>query len=336
MKYNILFAILLAVILSVGFYSMDLADILIENSAQQTDVIERNPENSRAIYLSENDNGFNPMSIVKKLREGDINSYNAEWRSVSSALAEALSNYSDEMRFSDYDAHKLFNAWRISRNNYIYIDRFEYTNPAGEKRLFDCIIHPFNYRVVYIRFYSDKQISASPERISRALATLDSYSQDFYTAITEQSYTITERLYEIMDDETNYSEEELEEFPWYPSYCAANNSSELKEVFIRKYNKAKEYIDELFEDSPMYSPLMRFWLYPSFFRYVTINDNGKYAFGTNYFFDEEIPDNIEVASYSSINGMIFQNVNVDNQRIIVIYNIADDTIEGFYAPPRSN
>ncbi len=335
MKHNLFFALLLALILSVGFYSMDLADRLIESSGQQAVSIERNKETSRAIYLSEKDSGFDPMSLIKP-SNGEIGSYNAEWRSVGSSIVEALSYYSDETRFDDQDVHNLFNAWRISRNSYFYIDKMEYRNPAGEKRFIDCIIHPYSYRVVYIRFYSDKPVSATPEQISLGLETLDNYSQNFYMSVNGKSCNLLDDIY--YDQAVGYNDgNEADDamFPWYKVYCPATNYGELREAFCSKYNTMKELISKNYSNTSIDTPLVRFWINPYYIESIRLNENNKTAFCINYLFDEENKDRIEVTSYSSLNGRIFQNVDLGKQTLIVIYNINDDMIEGFYAPPSS-
>lgn len=333
MKHNLFFALLLALILSVGFYSMDLADKLIESTGQQAVTIARNTEDSRAIYLSENDNGFDPMSIIKPLSDGEINSYNAECRSVGSSIVEALSNYSDEMRFSDKSVHKLFNAWRISRNNYIYLDHFTYENPAGETRMVDCIIHPYNYRVVYIRYYTDDPVSATPEKISLGLETLDNYSQSFYSSVSGKSCNLLDDIYYDQSSDPEMTEDER--FPWYKTYCPAKNYGELSDAFCSKYNTMKDIVSRNYSNTSIDTPLVRFWMYPYFIESIRLNENDKTAFCINYLFDERNKDRIEVTSYSSLNGRIFQNVDLGNQTLIVIYNINEDLIEGFYAPPSS-
>ena len=64
MKHTMIFAVLLCMILSLGYFSVDLSDRLIKDPHPENITVERNGQDKDTILLSTAETGFDPMNIL--------------------------------------------------------------------------------------------------------------------------------------------------------------------------------------------------------------------------------------------------------------------------------
>lgn len=344
MKHKIAFVTLLTLIIAVGISGVNIAGYFFSDSSLEEAVIDRDSVKSNAIYISSPDEiSFNPMGIIE-INDASSTEDLGSWtydnvvnaKLVCGTIIESLSGYSEQAEFASPLTNDINNALRLSQNNYFYLDGYKYLNPQGELRYVDCIISPVDYRIIYINFYSSKEYSPNSDDISKGLKNFQKNSEEFYLSINN-----------LYDNKT----------------AALLDSFELRnntvETLPEAYKEAFGYFDSISDG--IQNPVEHFWLrslvlsrvcfYDTSLSSGLDYDENPYlyetpAYGTGYvyeLFDTAVynlgeslfTDSIEYIAYD---GRIYQTIDFHDiyyytNTLVVIYNIEEEIVEGFYAPP---
>ena len=332
MKHTFLFAVLLAVILSLGYYSVNLADLFSDDTDDDAlPDIARSGTAPSVIHITA-DPGFSPMSMIEPsnssispaLIRNDIN--------ICTAMVKVMSRYDDKNLIYKTAGKELIDSWQFSRNGYIYTEGFKYLNTSGEQRFLACIISERTYRIVYIRFYDNDSPDLSQEQINNALDYMDSASMKFYSILCPA-------LEKVFDSEVFVTEEQI---------TPAKNYDMLYNAFLSFFNRFKGAFIYNSPYNEMSSteilPFSEFWL-PSLGMTCVGASSGEdqlnpydyyndiYPESTGYIIDSLMYREIVSTVYSVYKGCIYQDLNIESNHLITIYNIEDGIIEGFYAQP---
>lgn len=309
--HSISFILLLAAIMSIGYYSVDLAKFISDKKNIETASISRTyDDDNNPIYLSETENRFDPMKIIDDTTDDTIDT---SIKQLCSARIAAISKYYPSASFTVPVDNKLVQNLLYSTNGYIYVFGYEYFNEKGEKRLLDCIFDNIEYCIVYIRFYSPDEHEPTPEEISSAMNNLKNYSKDFYDNSEDLLSFVYNNVENIIID---YDENDWQEEP------------------IQDYN---EYYEKIFNIAEPYifhpnNPVINFWFHSLIIDTVYIPDYLQF-FSAGYLVEaiskaSKYPE----SEYSVYKNCIYQKFNISNYNITVIYNINTNQVEGFFAP----
>lgn len=329
MKHNIIFAVLTAVILISGFFTMDIVQYFNKNTPEES-FRSISKRESNAVYLSSEREIINPMSIITP----SDNEISPAYRDVASQIVKAMARNSEITYIAwGTDIQDINNAWQNGGNDFIYIDKWEYVNYGKKsKRLLDCIINTNNFSIVYIRFYSEEKHELSAREINKVLEEISSESAEFYYNVDNILIDITSCVngyYEQIEYEENH-EENNHVNPFLTEF--------IEPDYYNYYNRYTKYIC-VYEDfrkflveSGFTSKSINFWITP-----LVMNEiNGNpYRIGVNtvsYLVNEEfytIPSWFS-PSYSSKDGRIYQTISLDDGKLTVIHSVKEDIIEGFY------
>lgn len=347
MKYKITFILLLTLIVAIGINGIDIAGYFFSDDSLEETVIDRDSVKSNAVYIASPDEiSFNPMEIIENVdpeTQYDVQSYESVvyGKKVCTAMLEALSGYYDKAEYYSPVGKSIEESICMSSNGYFYLDGYKYLNSEGEARLLDCIISTEDYRIIYINFYSDTEYTPEANDISEGLNKFREYSEKFYANIDDSENIIPPAVDEyyisLMDDEPTYV------------YTLSDIYKELYQIF-----KSEAKI------SNQSNPVEYFWIYSIllsniYFRDIATvyYDNSDYveefyeisAYGALYIIDcistifYEIGDSFitDDTEYVAYNGRIYQTIKFNNlyyysDTLIVIYNINENIVEGFYAP----
>lgn len=336
MKHNIIFALLTAVILVSGFFTMDIVQYFNKSTSEESFQSISKGE-SNAVYLSSEREVINPTSIITP-SEQEISPI---YRDVATNIVRAMSRYNNTTYIAWGTDINLYDAWQYGGDNLIYVDKWKYIN-YGKKseRLLDCIINTEDFNILYIRFYSEEKHELSTNEINRGLDIISSESAEFYPYVNDIAQNIEDTLkylrdvheqeydgvynseyihfYDIGQERTAYSD--------YNYYYNNNN-------YISSYNNMKEFVNYYFSDSELY----KFWLSPLDISCIDIIYNdGMYentiiAYPVHYLLDEFMQLSLWFhPSYSSKDGRIYQSMILNTGKLVVIYSVKEDMIEGFY------
>lgn len=350
MKYKIIFTLLLTLIIAVGIKGIDIAGYFFSDNSLEETVISRDSVKSSAVYIASPDEiSFNPMEIIETGDDPD-NYIEPQYPSITSgkhvcaAILEALSSYSRQTQYASAVNYGIYSSLKYSRNDYFYLDKYEYFNPDGELRYLDCIITPTDYRIVYINFYSDKEYDLNADDISKGLKKFQENSGDFYL-----DADLSDNKYAKIIESLFFSGETVESLP-------------------NAYKEAFEFFDSVSGYGNIRNPVEYFWFRSFVINTVPFFDKSFYdpdvyeeydfdqdmyatpAYGTGYIIEiidclsatqdeSEFTDTFTTnAEYVAYNGRIYQTFKLDGiyyytDTVIVIYNIEEEIIEGFYAPP---
>lgn len=343
---------MLTLIVAVGINGIDIAGYFFSDDSLEETVIDRDSVKSNAVYIASPDEiSFNPMEIIKT---GDISTYYAEeyyasvayGKKICSAMLEALSGYYDKAEYSSPISKSIEESISLSDNGYYYLDGYKYLNSQGDIRYLDCILNTGDYRIIYINFYSDAEYTLETNDINDGLNKFREYSEKFYTDLdsTENkipaavheyilsfmdtvsadvytltdSYTLSDRykeLYEIFNSEAQISNQSNPvEYFWIYSVLLSN-------IYFRDYSASyyvdSEYVEEFYEASALGV------------QYIIENvSTVSHEVGDSF-----ITDDTEYVAY---NGRIYQTIKFNDlyyytDTLIVIYNINENIVEGFYA-----
>ncbi|MDE6788106.1 MAG: hypothetical protein K2J47_02130, partial [Ruminococcus sp.] len=333
MKHNIIFIVLTAVILVSGFFAMDILQLFNQSTSDETFRSISKGE-SNAVYLSSERAVIDPMSIISQSEQEIPN----EQRDIATAIVSAMSRYNNTTYIAwGKDTPRLYDEWKYGGNDFIYVDKWKYIN-YGKKseRLLDCIINTKDFSIVYIRFYSEEKHELSSREINRGLEKIGSESSDFYPHMNDIAFIIEDTFNWFRETDINNNEykdfytigTERYEY-YYPNY-------------ISVYNNMKEFVTRYFSDAELY----KFWLSPLDISNTTVFYNTDYpwtdeeyeqayrndgitANPVNYLIEEfmELSSWFH-PSYSLKDGRIYQTIQLNTQKLVVIYSVKEDMIEG--------
>ncbi len=336
MKHNIIFALLTAVILVSGFFTMDIVQYFNKSTSEESFKSISKGE-SNAVYLSSEREIINPMSLITP-SEQEISPIYCD---VATNIVRAMSRYNKTTYIAwGTDIHDLNDAWQYGGDNLIYVDKWKYIN-YGKKseRLLDCIINTVDFNILYIRFYSEEKHELSANEINRGLDVISSESAEFYPNVNGIAQAIEDTLNYLQDvreqesdgmynnEYINFNDIGLQRTE-YSNYNYYNNN-----CYISSYNNMKEFVNYFLYDSELY----KFWLSPLDISYITIIYNdGMYeneiiAYPVHYLIDGFMQLSLWFhPSYSSKDGRIYQSMILNTGKLVVIYSVKEDMIEGFY------
>lgn len=326
MRDNILFAALLVIILTVGFYFVPVGIFLDDENTVAETVIARELNQEQAIYLTA-DKSPSPMDIYDAGRSQPVKGL-TERRCAASALAAAMSRYSDSTVIPAEEGERLVNQWRITGSGLFCVSKWKHKNLKGNTQYMDCVIDPDGLSIHYIRFYTDDEPKLSAYDMNAALDKLDDYSRNFYTDLGEYEYDL-EAIYTPGGNipEDPYLVSDLASYPQLleTEYPALDYYS-LYECFTQRY----DLMVSLITDNGLDSPLTRFWLAPLSMMNVSIGwSSTNTVFSTLNRVMESCPP--MTASYTAQQSRIWQTISlVDEGSVTLIYNIGKDEVEGFF------
>lgn len=346
-KHKIVFIILLALIIFIGINGVNITEHFLDNTSFNESVIARDSVKSNAIYIASPDEiSFDPMETIETGDNStyyDVQSYSSVVydKKVCTAILEALSGYYDKAEYYSPIDKSIEESICLSTNGYFYLDGYRYLNSEGDTRLLDCIISSGNYRIIYINFYSDSEYTTETNDISEGLNKFREYSEKFYSNLeyieNEIPLAVNEYNYSLMDTDPVYV------------YMLSDIYKELYQIF-----KSESEI------SNQSNPVEYFWVYSAllsqiYFRDIgtAYYDNSDYVeefyensvYGVQYIMENiltvfyEIGDSFitDDTEYVAYNGRIYQTIKFNDihyyfNTLIVIYNISENIVEGFYVP----
>lgn len=339
MKHKIAFVMLLSVILLLGYYSVDIAEFFTNTSNLEQTKIPRDTSASGAIYISSGEDiNFDPMSILEISDQHENYAVIDDWRIdyypagvVCENMLIYMSKYCNETEFQKPVSQPISDELKLSLNEYFYLDKYEYYNTKGELRYLDCIISLYEYRIIYLRYYSPHEATPESAVIETALNDFSRYSTAFYDP-EKIWWWIPGDIYDKINSAISDYYLDMVAIDWsYP------NES------VNEYLESRFYIvsDIVSSELRTDSPLVEFWMKTKPFSMINFIDYDgivKYVTGTVYVLDgiSYYDYDVVVPSYYVYNGSIYQSVYLGTNKLITIYNIENGYVEGFYAEPVSS
>lgn len=329
MKGKIAFVLILAVIIAAGIKGVDIAGYFFNDLSLEETIIDRSTVKSNAVYIaSPNEISFNPMELVANKVEGNQVQRDISSEEICELLIQSMSSYYEKAEYSSPLTLDMYYSFKFSGDKYIYLDKFKYLNPENELRYIDCIIDLNDYSIIYINFYSDAKYDLKSDEIDSGIIKLREYSSIFMNNLSSLETTF-EVIYHA-DAEYNAP---------LPIYTI----DELRDQYKARF----ALFDKNYESTNYKSSIEYFWtrsLIPSqvFFYNHVINYSESYE--TTVYSTIKLIEELYYCTYKNeyvaYNGRIYQTINLDGNSnftdtIIVIYNISEDVIEGFYAPPKN-
>lgn len=331
MKHRIYFFLLLALVIAVGYYSIDTAKFISDSSQPGSARLKRNTQDYGAVYISGEDAGFHPMDIVNN---ADITSYydfnnhsgyDFIPKDCAAALIAVMSHYDIAAQMLPGTGKELSNTLTV-KNGFVYTEKFQYTNVRDETRYLDCILTVSEFRIVYIRFYSDKEYDLTQEETNEALEEFDSSTMSLYYFLRQMS----KENHPLMDMHINngdYFDISDRRFIYDACY----------DIFFNTYNYILYLLSNYeFSNYPDKFTVYKFWLPTIFFVGNDFNYNNEtyfYAVAANHILEKIIYSRrLSEPEYTTYQGMIYQSICFDRNELITIYNPAERTIEGFFTP----
>lgn len=339
MKQNALFAILTAIVLAVGFYSMNIVGFFSDDPyADSITSISRSENN--AVYISAIDKKIDPMKLIEPYSYNETPDRNIEARSVATAMIKAMSRYDNRITIEWGIQEQLFNGWQISKNGYIYLDKWQYISLNQTERLLDCIVDMEDYSIVYIRFYNDDDRAPNSSAMYSGLDKLSVEAEEFYPRLNELTSEFqgdpavyNEILYKFTESDKTLQSEDLFKVeacsPW------DHNSMLLK--YIERYNDMKDVVN-----CETNSSTASFWLSPVALEFLIIDHKAfmyhqkitsdTRAMTTRNVLNRFISNEYKWTepSYSASGGRIYQTIPIGDDELTVIYSVKEDLIEGYY------
>ncbi len=344
-KSNLLFALLLASVLVIGTFGIDIADHFLGSDNLEETVIDRS---GNGLYIASPDEiSFNPMEIIRNNNSyvfmEDSNSTVGKY--VCSAILQCLSRGTAGAEYKYPLLESPEKAFKLSSNYYFYLKGYKYINTDGELRYADCIIDQSNYDVIYINFYNGEHYNPGTDKVNKGVDILAEYSKEFYPDFNDGESPI-ESVYNWAFSGLRTEEliaENVEELPekallYYDevsleSFGVGDNPVELfwanSTLFSGIYfnSMLKNDLEVLKANRP-YDGKGYYSIFncQSTVAPVSMLEQAQYEYG-----DELLTENTEYVAYD---GRIYQTINMGyNKNVNIIYNIEEDTIEGFYFPP---
>lgn len=343
MKSKIIFTLLLAVIIIIGVNGVDIAGKFFDDASVESATIDRNSIKSNALYIASPDEiSFNPMEIINSETAIPLVSYlNSEATmnyekavynaNIYATIIKTLSGYCDTNKYKQAVGASLEDSLMKDGDEYIYVDKFEYLNTEDDKRYVSCIITSFDYSIVYLRFYGDNEKNLDSDDIENGLKRFREYSEiyykDFYQE-NEEIDTLYDYSLEYYDENDDFEEKCSSIYSLFDKYTSENKYENPVKYFwvysllISAFDIDIKYYDEYSEENVDYTS--------------NISSTGYLidVLSTSSFNDDTLF--IDQAEYVAYDGCIYQTMHFDISNvyntIIVIYNIENNVIEGFYAP----
>lgn len=327
MKHRIYFFLLLALVIAVGYYSIDTAKLISDSSQPGSARLSRNTQDYGAVYISGEDAGFHPMDIINdenNLPYYDFYRYDFICKGCTAALISVMSHYDTAAQMLPSTGKDLCDSLTVT-NNFIYTEKFQYKNVRDEIRYLDCILNASDFRMIYIRFYSDKENDLTQEETNAALEEFDSSTMSFYYSLRNldpDEQTFMEMLnyndyYDISDKMFLYT-------TCYDIFFQTYNSV----LYSLSYYKSANY--------PDISAIYKFWLPAYFFSRTGFMYNNEIYFSAlaaNHILGKIIYSRrLSEPEYTTYQGRIYQSIFFDRNELITIYNPAERIIEGFFTP----
>lgn len=321
MKHTAAFILILALILSIGYYSVNTTDFFFGSSHLENARLPRNVKDYEAVYISGEEAGFNPMDFIENSLNYNYPNYNtpSHYLDISAALIATTSRYDIRCQLTPDEGNKLISALSF-KNGYIYAEKFQYVNVRNETRFLDCILTASDFRIVYLRFYSSEDnVQLSEETMKSALGEFDSQSKQFYYSLNKFDIEI----YDNLAKDGRYIDQifDISDQTYIYNSCY--------EALLCAYEMIRPYIAD--DDNS----INMFWIPPAYFLFITFNLN------ENYFSTAAVrhicnkimyASNISEPEYTYYQGSLYQSIFFDRSELITIYNARDKYIEGFYAP----
>lgn len=329
MKHTAAFILILALVLSVGYYSVNISGLFSGSSRLENTRLPRNVQDYGSAYISGEETGFHPMELVENASDYHSTQYDLQYNSsikdICAALIAVISHYDTRAQLTPDVGKKLASDLNI-KNSYVYVEKFQYINIRNQTRFLDCIITKDDFRIVYLRFYSDEEIQISTSVTEAALEEFDSQSRTLYYSVEKEAANI----YDAAEKSNFYFEQSFDISSQYYTYDACY------EALLPMYNFIYDYIGR---DNPVNT----FWLASSFFSLIGFNYYSGYEdyFYSSYFVITAVGhicdkmiyvEYISEPEYTTYQGRIYQSILFDHSELITIYNARDRYIEGFYAP----
>lgn len=329
MKHTIAFILLLAIILALGYYSVDSADLFSQNSQLEQTHIPRSQDHNNAVYIAGEETGFKPMDIIEEPDFATlIPSDDKTIRNICTAIILVLSCYYENTECPDSFAEAFSDSLNYSNNGYVYTEKFEYENFNGQTRYIDCIFKNDNYRLVYLRFYSPETYELSSDETEAALEAFDKDSTSFYSSTGEE----IEKLIAINEPDPYYDNESD-----YDKTIGSYNDFEF-EYNIGKDDSFEynyEHLKYIYDSTEIYSDseTVNFWIKSCLLSRYIVNEGSYYLSCVAHIVEGiMISDNYSEPEYTIYQGRIYQTVQFGGNQLVTIYNIAENRIEGFFAP----
>lgn len=345
MKHNIIFAVLTAVILISGFFTMDIVQYFSNNTSEESFKSISKGE-SNAVYLSSERAVINPMSMITQSDEKADQKISV----IASSIVNAMSRYNETAYIAWGLDDKLENSWKNGGDDFIYVEKWRYMN-YGKKseRLLDCIINKYDFNIIYIRFYSDEKHKLSSSELNKGLEIISNESMSFYPHMNEIIYAMEHTLQDIHENTEIYEQNDYNDYYNFSNIGIEkiidnyyyNDYSYLMRECVKVYNNMKNFVNYYLGDSQLYT----FWLSPLDMNSIVVadvsceEDGIKYdireslsAYPVHYLVLECFP-NISSwfhPSYYSKDGRIYQSFLLTGGKISVIYSVKENMIEGFY------
>lgn len=345
-KRNLLFVVLTAVILALGFNGADIIGHFFPSNTAENAVIPRDTSNNTAVYLNENRQKFNPMSLVTKSSQAVNYGNSNEIRATAAAMITAMARYSDKSYIFIPAGKDLESSLKFDKSGYIYVEKWQYLNSDKETRFLDCIVWTADMSIAYIRFYSDDDQQLSGTQMNAGLDRLDKYSAEFYPYIADQFYTLMQLKDEFRQNSSDIPEitdgrDETELFLMFADLADTIRVDHIGDTrgvlrcIIAKYDAYRDVVYDNCGKSD--NPLVTYWL-PQYGFEDIITSQGYAMVGGNKINDlfTNLYGVWVKPSYSAKDGIIYQTLTAGTYEITVIYNVADDLIEGFYFPDCAN
>lgn len=321
MKHTAAFILILALILSIGYYSVNATDFFSGSSHLENARLPRNVQDYEAVYISGEETGFHPMDFIENSSNYNYTYYEitkSYHYDISAALITVISHYDIRCQLTPDEGKKLISELSF-KNGYIYAEKFQYTNVRNETRFLDCILTASDLRIVYLRFHSgEDNVQLSDEAIESALGEFDNQSKQFYYSISG----FDSKIYNTLLNDGRYIDLQLDISNTNYTYDICYDS------LLATYEMIQPYI-------PDDNSINMFWIPPAYFYYTTFNVNEIYfvAVAVRHICDKIMyAPNISEPEYTYYQGSIYQSIFFDRSELITIYNARDKYIEGFYAP----
>lgn len=339
MKQNAIFAVLTAIVLAFGFYSMDAVEMFYDEPYGDSITNISRMENN-AVYISAIDKKIDPFKIIEPYSLNETPEINDEARSVATAMIKAMSRYDNRITIEWGVQQQLFNGWEISKNGYIYLDHWQYISLNQTERLLDCIVDMEDYSIIYIRFYNDDERTPDSSAMYGGLDKLSMEAENFYPMINEVAEEIKNKMLANNENESQFekSDEALRfENLFQVEACSPWDHNSMLLKYINCYNDMKDAVSCVTNSSTA-----SFWLSPiplefliidhkAFMYYQDITSDTK-AMTTQNVINRFVSSEYKWTepSYSASGGRIYQTIPIGDDELTVIYSVKEDLIEGYY------
>lgn len=326
MKQNIIFTLLTAIILALGFYAIDIAE-LFGFGKEKERLITAEKAFSKQIYLSSTNTQIAPMELIQG------NTVPADDRSAAaaSAIVKTMAKNSSLSSISWGTHSELISSWQVSENGYIFINGWEYVGERKNKRKLDCIIDSESLTMIYIRFYDDDPEQPSSADVNRRLEQLAEDSEFFYSSLDSIEHKLDEELQKIksgtIPDEyliKRIAINDIKECQRISVY----DTDTLNSMCNRHYKAMKIIIENLYN-----SELASFMISPALFSNINIYDeNTETEIGGVTPILNKIQEcrDLESPEYTAYGSCIYQTVTMNDEQLTVIYNVLNNTVEGYF------